>query len=531
MRLFSLFLFLLLVVETKAFEARAFRRTRRIAITVGDVPDDAFSSVAGVSLSYRDVSESSEKTTDDDVVRAHSLKLKAGTDQSVSALTMIGFSQPAKFDGTNVTIVVLDSGCEGDSAMQPTVPVLVPNEPQRDLAGHGTAVMRTLRLVAPRAAVLCLKIFDRKLVGTVGRTMQAFAWSKQACSAAKQKCVVVLAGGGQSVALSTFVGSLVDDDFTVVASAGNNEGKPCDDPANAPNVVSVGALGATGKAVATYSATGPCVSLLAPGWIQLSEPATVVAGTSFSAALVAGIAALLVQNTQQWRLDVHVKPELVRGSRTMTVRGAKVTNTTTKVAQVPPYAFPTEVLGGPPCWGIERKWFVETPGRFSFVARNFSLVVQGETTIEMHTQDGMVLAGGGKTQDADDDRRVLVVDGASATLCSPRACFLTVPFATKTATLGLSCDSAFTYFLIGVAQDPRNETSPVIPLMPPCAQRLSPVTCAAKPVSPADSSCVWMGAGFRCIRADYCGFRTRAACARRSPTCTWVSKQSKCANA
>lgn len=544
MRLPALFVFVVVFVVAllpgaRAFETRSFRRTRRVAITVhGDdetkKPSDAFSTVAGVSLSYRDAdveSESEFGTALDDVVRAHAAHVLAARDESVSALSMMG-PRPFRFAGVNATIVVLDSGCAGNSELQASVPTFVPNEPPRDLVGHGTAVLRTVREVAPRAEVVCVKIFDRKLLGTVGRTMQAFAWAKQTCAAHARTCVVLLAGGGRSPVLSTFADSLVAPNFTIVASAGNTENQPCDDPANGARVVSVGALGATGKTLATYSAAGPCVSVLAPGWIQLPNPATVVAGTSFSAALVAGVAAMLVENTQTWRLSpTPLKREMIRGAKPSVVRGTARTNTTSLVAQVPPYVFASEAE--PDCATAQRRWFVRTPGRFSFVvSRNgsyaFEVLGDGDDAlIRLGADDGFLVVQGERTttHDADDDRREVVVDGETVALCSPRACFFSAPLRTASATLGVRCGS---FRNVTVAETARNET--VVPLQPPCAKRASPAACTAKPVSPADASCVWMGAGFRCIRADYCGFRTRSACARRSPVCTWFASTNKCGN-
>lgn len=504
-----------LVAGADAFHARALRRLRRVAITVGaEPPRDAFSSVGTVSLSYRD--ELGDAHAFDAPVRAHAAPTP---DASFRDVLLPSAPRQFTFTGANTTVFVLDSGCAGD---EPGVS-FVADEDETDVAGHGTAVMGIVKTVSPQARAVCVKVFDRKLTGTVGRTMQAFAWSRQRCVGS---CVALLAGGGTSPLLSQFVQSLVSPSFVVVASAGNTEGQPCEDPANAPSVVSVGALGATGAALATYSAAGPCVSLLAPGWIEIA-PKPVLVGTSYAAAAVAAVAAQLVQ--QDDSLD-DVKAELVRGSSFRAPARAVVStalrrNTTRLVVAVPPYPPLTQWCGA----ANETKWrwslprdhtlsFV-APTNFSMRIRNVASVSSASGVLRVDTDEGVA-----SVNDADDRRRV-VAFGANGTVRvgTSRAFLLSFwgGFTSRVSVALEGCEFANITMRRGVDGDD------VTPVLPPCGRRTTPVACVAKPQSPADSSCVWMGGGIRCVRADSCAFKTRNVCERRRPTCRW--SRDKCA--
>ena len=512
---------------TRAFETRSFRQRRRVTITVGDTPPrDAFSTVHGVSLSYRD--ELGDAQDFDAPMQAHAAKPTKPTSTHV-----FGSKYSSRFRGRNVTLFVLDSGCDGDVAGTSFVP---DDDTTTDVAGHGTSVMSVARAVAPDVAVSCVKIFDRKLVGTVGRAMQALAWSAANCVSPK-RCVVVLAGGGNSALLSQYARNVTAQNtrLVLVASAGNNEGGDCDDPAKAsevaPGVVSVGALGATATALAPYSAAGRCVSILAPGWVQMSNQPLVV-GTSYAAAAAAGIAAQLWEENDSLQCGA-LRAEMVRGgtkTRAVLTTPAR-RNTTTVAVAATPYAFPTtsdrrETVCGS---GYEWRWWFDTtelPVLLTF-NRNASAGyhVTFRDALTLVSVNGTVHASTGEAfADADDDRRAVLVDvGGVVRVGTPRAFVaslqLSKPLPRRVElSFGLGAYSNITL----QTRWGGSSNATTRPVLPPCGRRDTARECVKLPVSPADSSCVWMGSGVKCVRADTCDFKTRNVCERRGAPCAWV---------
>ena len=146
-------LLLCLPAAAAAFEARRLAPAQRVVVTVGAAPPrDAFSSVHGVSLSFRDE--------------------LAGADAFDAPVAAAGLVPT----GRNTSVYVLDSGCGSEGVS------FVPTESPRDTNGHGSHVASLVRRLAPDSRLVCAKVFDRNLVGTAGRTMQALAWSAADCA-------------------------------------------------------------------------------------------------------------------------------------------------------------------------------------------------------------------------------------------------------------------------------------------------------------------------------------------------------------
>lgn len=115
-----------------------------------------------------------------------------------------------------------------------------------------------------------------------------------------------LGGEGRSTAVDNAVAYALDKGLVVVASAGNEGTFLSNSPANAPGVIGVSATDDNGD-TAAFTTFGPDVDLAAPG-VAINTTAngggtTSVNGTSFSAPLVSGVAALLKDRNPGWTGD------------------------------------------------------------------------------------------------------------------------------------------------------------------------------------------------------------------------------------
>jgi len=98
-------------------------------------------------------------------------------------------------------------------------------------------------------------------------------------------------GGGISTTLETAVTGMYNANVTVVAAAGNSSASACNvSPARMSQVITVGATNSS-DAKASFSNYGSCVDLFAPG----EDVYNYLDGTSFSAPMVAGAAAIRLQ--------------------------------------------------------------------------------------------------------------------------------------------------------------------------------------------------------------------------------------------
>ena len=107
-----------------------------------------------------------------------------------------------------------------------------------------------------------------------------------------------LGGPNESQVLRDAVDYALQGDVVVIAAAGNTGSPDVSYPAAYPAVIAVGATDADGRLTA-FSSYGEQIDVVAPGWQLLTTsvgpggPYTEVTGTSFSAPLVSGVAALL----------------------------------------------------------------------------------------------------------------------------------------------------------------------------------------------------------------------------------------------
>lgn len=216
---------------------------------------------------------------------------------------------------TTPPIAVLDSGLDTSlpqfaGRVVSAENVLAHNRDVTDTDGHGTAVAGVAAAgvgfaqgVSPTSPIMPIKLLQPDGTTTAAAVVAALGAASSAGAG-----VVNISGAGpmagvpasDNQVVSMAIDALFSRGITIVAASGNEGSTAPDVPASYPHVLSVGAIGATGR-VATFSNGGRTLDLVAPG-VQLTEPAPsgvcasgyqLVDGTSFAAPAVSGASALL----------------------------------------------------------------------------------------------------------------------------------------------------------------------------------------------------------------------------------------------
>jgi subtilisin family serine protease len=223
-------------------------------------------------------------------------------------------------DGTGVTAYVLDTGVNPAHLDFGTRAGFIPNGSNGDFVGdghgsaqdchgHGTHVSGTIggiySGVAKNVTIRVGRVVNCAGGGTASMVIAGMDWI--AANGSKPAVVNMSLGYGNVTAVKNAAENLVAAGYVVAVAAGNGNfiGQPisaCNEsPANAPNVLTVGATDNTDKE-ASFSNYGTCVDILAPGVAIYSSDYSVtnqvvtMSGTSMASPHVAGVAALYLQN-------------------------------------------------------------------------------------------------------------------------------------------------------------------------------------------------------------------------------------------
>lgn len=150
-------------------------------------------------------------------------------------------------------------------------------------------------------------------------------------------------GGGVSAPLNAAVAQLVAAGAVVVVAAGNSGADACEtSPAGARGAITVAAIDAT-STFASFSNTGRCVAISAPGvqvtsdWVGSPEATMVLSGTSMASPITAGVAALILEAFPD------ATPSTVRNTLTCFATGGEIVgvpaNTPDAIVYSPPSGF------------------------------------------------------------------------------------------------------------------------------------------------------------------------------------------------
>ena len=173
-----------------------------------------------------------------------------------------------------------------------------------DCNGHGTHVAGTVAGktygMAKATAVVAVKVLDCNGSGTVSGVISGLDWAVADHAAGSPAVLNMSLSGGASDALDTAVRSAYGDGISVSVAAGNDNVDACTkSPARVAEALTVGATERT-DARASYSNTGSCLDVFAPGsgivsaWHTGSTALATSSGTSMASPHVAGAAALVL---------------------------------------------------------------------------------------------------------------------------------------------------------------------------------------------------------------------------------------------
>ena len=208
----------------------------------------------------------------------------------------------ARATGGGITVAVIDTGVQVDhpdlaSHIVPGYDVLnhttmVTDPPGGSVSGHGTFVSGLIDLVAPAASIMPVRVLDASGEGQDGDVATGIDF---AVDHGANILNLSMGSYSRSATVEQAVQYAVQRGALVVASSGNDNSGTPEYPAATPGVVAVAATDDNDRKAA-FSNYGRYVDVSAPG-VALSSTFDNGGyaegdGTSFSAALVSGVAAL-----------------------------------------------------------------------------------------------------------------------------------------------------------------------------------------------------------------------------------------------
>jgi subtilisin family serine protease len=241
--------------------------------------------------------------------------------------------------GQGVTAYVVDTGVSAHNQfgtrLKGGFSAVNDGQGTRDCHGHGTHVAGTVAGqtlgVAPGASIVPVRVLDCRGSGASTGVLAGLDWI--AANGTRPAVVNMSLGGPAFTSLDAAAQRLVTSGFTVVAAAGNSNIDACtQSPGRATGLVTVAASD-NADAKASFSNTGACVALWAPGTniasAGIASATAVVAmnGTSMAAPHAAGAAALLLQ-AQPTATAAQVRTRLLQDATPNLVLG--VTGSTTR---------------------------------------------------------------------------------------------------------------------------------------------------------------------------------------------------------
>lgn len=228
--------------------------------------------------------------------------------------------------GTPVNAYVIDTGIlishhDFNGRAFTGVDIVNPGGNAVDCNGHGTHVAGTIGSttygVAKNVKLFAVRVLDCQGSGQFSDVIAGIEWV--AAHHVSPAVANMSLGGGASQAIDDAIAAAVQSGVTFAVAAGNEDSDACQtSPARSPLAITVGATNSTDSR-SSFSNTGPCVTLFAPGeditslWIGSTTSTNTISGTSMASPHVAGVAALYLAKNPT-ATPAQVKAALVAGA-------------------------------------------------------------------------------------------------------------------------------------------------------------------------------------------------------------------------
>jgi len=210
--------------------------------------------------------------------------------------------------GANTYSYIVDTGIDAtnidfEARVTPGYTAVLDGRGSADCNGHGTHVAGTVGGknygVAKRTILIPVRVLDCSGSGSYSTVISGLDWIAANHRAGDAAVVNMSLGGSASSTLDGAVRNLIAKGIHVVVAAGNSNADACNySPARVLDAITVGAT-TSSDSRASYSNTGSCLDLFAPGsaitstWLGASATQT-ISGTSMASPHVAGVIARFI---------------------------------------------------------------------------------------------------------------------------------------------------------------------------------------------------------------------------------------------
>ena len=225
------------------------------------------------------------------------------------------------YTGEDVTVYVVDGGInstheEFEGRVLNGYTFIEDGLGTQDCSGHGTHVAGVIGArtygVAKNVSLVPVRMLSCAGTGSTLGLLSALEWIIGDHVSGTPAVANLSLGASRSVLVNEAVVSLIQDNVSVVAAAGNNNRDACSySPASEPLAITVGGIDqADGKVPS--SNFGSCVDVFAPGtdivsaWYTSNTSLSSRSGTSMAAPFVAGVVAMMLdENSSLTPAQVH----------------------------------------------------------------------------------------------------------------------------------------------------------------------------------------------------------------------------------